>query len=391
VTERTRAAPAARWQCRSRSTAAAGTRRGAGASSRRRAVPARDRRRIRARDRSFDVNLGIVSKWNRNHTASRTFQIPALGAFLLHERNELVTRYFAEGVEAEFFDSDDELLEKCRHYLAHPDERARIAAAGRQRCIDSGYPSRIACARSCPRWKRRSPRAARDRAAERYRLDSRSTATIRAAAPPSQSGGVCPCRTCAPITSRYAAEDAFRLLADEPVGAELDRHRPLGVLAQREARHAEDRRLLLDPARVGEHDARVRDELQEIEVAERIDETQLGLRRDARRQPELDELLARARVDGEDERLSASTTSTRRAASRAPTGSSTFEGLCSVSTAYCAGRARASSSTRDCSARSRWRTSVSIITLPTRWIFSARSPRGAGCRRRSAPCRRAGR
>jgi hypothetical protein len=94
---------------------------------------------------SFDVNLGIVSKWNRNHTASRTFQIPALGAFLLHERNELVTRYFQEGVEAEFFDSDDELLEKCRHYLAHPDERRRIAAAGRRRCIESGYfePDRV--------------------------------------------------------------------------------------------------------------------------------------------------------------------------------------------------------------------------------------------------------
>lgn len=89
--------------------------------------------------RSFDVNLGIVSKWNRNHTASRTFQIPALGAFLLHERNELVEKYFAEGVEAEFFDSDDELLEKCRHYLAHPEERERIAAAGRRRCIESGY------------------------------------------------------------------------------------------------------------------------------------------------------------------------------------------------------------------------------------------------------------
>ncbi len=94
---------------------------------------------------SFDVNIGIVSKWNRNHTASRTFQIPALGAFLLHERNELVTRYFKEGVEAEFFDSDDELLEKCRHYLAHPEERRRIAAAGRRRCIESGYfePDRV--------------------------------------------------------------------------------------------------------------------------------------------------------------------------------------------------------------------------------------------------------
>jgi spore maturation protein CgeB len=94
---------------------------------------------------SFDVNLGIVSKWNRNHTASRTFQIPALGAFLLHERNELVTRYFKEGVEAEFFDSDDELLEKCRHYLAYPDERRRIAEAGRRRCFESGYfePDRV--------------------------------------------------------------------------------------------------------------------------------------------------------------------------------------------------------------------------------------------------------
>jgi hypothetical protein len=88
---------------------------------------------------SFDINVGIVSKWNRNHTASRTFQIPALGAFLLHERNELVTGYFREGVEAEFFDSDDELLEKCRHYLAHPEERRRIAEAGRRRCFESGY------------------------------------------------------------------------------------------------------------------------------------------------------------------------------------------------------------------------------------------------------------
>jgi spore maturation protein CgeB len=94
---------------------------------------------------SFDINLGIVSKWNRNHTASRTFQIPALGAFLLHERNDVVTRYFEEGKEAEFFSSDDELLEKCRHYLAHPDERRRIAEAGRRRCIESGYfePDRV--------------------------------------------------------------------------------------------------------------------------------------------------------------------------------------------------------------------------------------------------------
>jgi len=88
---------------------------------------------------SLDVNIGIVSKWNRSHTASRTFQIPALGAFLLHERNQVITQLFREGVEAEFFGTDDELVDKCRHYVAHPEERRRIAEAGRRRCLDSGY------------------------------------------------------------------------------------------------------------------------------------------------------------------------------------------------------------------------------------------------------------
>jgi hypothetical protein len=88
---------------------------------------------------SIDVNLGIVSKWNRSHTASRTFQIPALGAFLLHERNEVVSRYFKEGIEAEFFGSDEELLEKCRYYLNAPEDRHRVAEAGRRRCVESGY------------------------------------------------------------------------------------------------------------------------------------------------------------------------------------------------------------------------------------------------------------
>ncbi len=69
---------------------------------------------------SFDVNVGIVSSWNRNHTASRSFQIPALGGFLLHQRNPVMSRYFREGVEAEFFDSAEELREKCRHYLDRP-------------------------------------------------------------------------------------------------------------------------------------------------------------------------------------------------------------------------------------------------------------------------------
>jgi hypothetical protein len=88
---------------------------------------------------AFDINLGIVSTANRSHTATRTFQIPALGGFLLHQRNEVVRGYYEEGVEAEFFASPNELLQKCRHYLGHPEARKRIAEAGRRRCRESRY------------------------------------------------------------------------------------------------------------------------------------------------------------------------------------------------------------------------------------------------------------
>ncbi len=104
---------------------------------------------------SFDINLGIVSTQNRNHTASRTFQIPALGAFLLHQRNPVVAGFFREGEEAAFFEGPDELLAQCRRYLADPEERRRVAAAGRRRCHESGYfeEDRVAeIAREFPAW-----------------------------------------------------------------------------------------------------------------------------------------------------------------------------------------------------------------------------------------------
>jgi spore maturation protein CgeB len=46
---------------------------------------------------------------------------------------------FNEGFEAEFFDSDAELLKKVKKYLLDDDGRRRIAAGGLRRCIESGY------------------------------------------------------------------------------------------------------------------------------------------------------------------------------------------------------------------------------------------------------------
>jgi spore maturation protein CgeB len=90
------------------------------------------------------ICLGILSERRTGASSgdlitSRTFNIPACGAFLLHERNEESVRYFEEGVEAAFYNSSEELAKTVGHYLANPRERAAIAKRGRERCLSSGY------------------------------------------------------------------------------------------------------------------------------------------------------------------------------------------------------------------------------------------------------------
>jgi hypothetical protein len=109
------------------------------------------------------IGLCFVSVLNYNQTASRSFEIPATGTFLLAIRTPQHLECYREGQEAEFFDSHDELVRKASYYLEHSVERDAIARRGHQRCVESGYSWDGLMAKDWPRIKEIYARRSRPR------------------------------------------------------------------------------------------------------------------------------------------------------------------------------------------------------------------------------------
>lgn len=85
------------------------------------------------------IALHFLRRENRDEQDSRSFEIPACGVCMIAERSPKHETLFEKDTEAVFFDTPEELLEKVRYYLAHPEQARHIGAAGRRRSIRSGY------------------------------------------------------------------------------------------------------------------------------------------------------------------------------------------------------------------------------------------------------------
>jgi spore maturation protein CgeB len=94
--------------------------------------------------RASKINLGLVSEAGRGTkvgdlVTARTWQIPAVGGFMLHEDTVELRRYFNPESEVGVFQSGLDLAERIRYYLADQDRRLQILDSGHRRCLESHY------------------------------------------------------------------------------------------------------------------------------------------------------------------------------------------------------------------------------------------------------------
>lgn len=81
------------------------------------------------------INLNATSLQMPQAVNQRVFDVPACGAFLLTDRQEALEELFVPGEEVIAFKEPGELPDLVRHYLARPEERARVARRGRERVL----------------------------------------------------------------------------------------------------------------------------------------------------------------------------------------------------------------------------------------------------------------
>ncbi len=85
------------------------------------------------------VALCFLRKINRDRITTRTLEITAMARPMLGEKTDEHDEHFVDGAEYIGFSNEDEIVTKARLLLGDTSLRSRVAAAGRSRCVASGY------------------------------------------------------------------------------------------------------------------------------------------------------------------------------------------------------------------------------------------------------------
>ena len=85
------------------------------------------------------IALCFFSKLNRDTYTRRCFEIPASGSLLFSEYSDDLASMFREGIEAVFFRSKDDFINKIHYYLDNNDLRIQIAQQGNNRLLQDGH------------------------------------------------------------------------------------------------------------------------------------------------------------------------------------------------------------------------------------------------------------
>lgn len=85
--------------------------------------------------REVAINLNLVNGNAETGLNMRHFEITAAGGFMLCYDQPELEELFEVGKECVVFHSEQDLLEKVKYYLNHPEERVAIAQAGQRRTL----------------------------------------------------------------------------------------------------------------------------------------------------------------------------------------------------------------------------------------------------------------
>lgn len=89
------------------------------------------------------INLGLLSKGNRDLHTTRSLEVPSLGGLLCAERTSEHEAMYVSGQEALFWQSVDECVALCQDWLARDGERDALAKAGQRRLHRNGHLNEV--------------------------------------------------------------------------------------------------------------------------------------------------------------------------------------------------------------------------------------------------------